>query len=128
MAKTILIAAADPNIHYLLQRYAETSGFHTVSVADGNGIWDSILQAQPDLIVLENELPEAPAWQVLRWLKDTPVTHDIPVVVYSYTEEDLCIPVEGVAYTLQKSMMYSDFLTALDRAGLHQDGGRAAFM
>ncbi len=61
MPKTILIAASDPNIIYLLQRYAEASGFQTVSAGQGKELLQVARQIHPDLIVLEIEIPETPA-------------------------------------------------------------------
>lgn len=118
MPKTILIAAADPNIIYLLQRYAEASGFQTVSAGRGKELQQVARQILPDLIVLEFELPEAPAKQALRRLKADPATRLIPVVVYSCYDEVSCSQAEGAASYLQKSVMYSDFLAALEQAGV----------
>ncbi len=61
MPKTILIAASDPNIIYLLQRYAEASGFQTVSAGQGEELLQVARQTHPDLIVLEIEIPETTA-------------------------------------------------------------------
>jgi len=118
MPKTILIVAADPNIIYLLQRYAEASGFQTVSAAHGKELQQVARQTHPDLIVLEIELPEAPARQALRRLKADPTTRSIPVVVYSCYDEVACSPADGAASYLQKSVMYGDFLAALEQAGV----------
>ncbi len=118
MPKTILIAAADPNIVYLLQRYAEASGFHAVSVGLSNDLQRTARQIRPDLIVLEVELPETPARQALSRLKSDPTTRSIPVGVYSCYDEVSYSPVDGAACYLQKSMMYGDFLAALEQAGV----------
>jgi CheY-like chemotaxis protein len=121
MPKTILIAAADPNIIYLLQRYAEASGFQVVSVGEENELQQLARQIQPELIVLEIELPEAPARQLLKRLKADPATCPIPVVVYSCYDEVSISAAEGAASYLQKSVMYSDFLAALEQAGVQSE-------
>jgi two-component system, cell cycle response regulator DivK len=121
MPKTILIAAADPNIIYLLQRYAEASGFQVVSADQSNELQQVAKKIRPELIVLEIELPEAPARQVLKRLKDDPTTSLIPVVVYSCYDEVSISSDEGAASYLQKSVMYSDFLAALEQAGVQAE-------
>ncbi len=118
MPKTILIAASDPNIIYLLQRYAEASGFQAVTADQGKDLLQVARQIQPDLIVLEIEIPETPAKRVLNRLKSDPMTSSIPVVVYSCYDEVVFTPAEGAVTCLQKSVMYGDFLAALEQAGV----------
>jgi two-component system cell cycle response regulator DivK len=118
MPKTILIAASDPNITYLLQRYAEASGFQTERASQGHDLQALVRRIHPDLIVLEIEIPEAPARQALRSLKADACTADIPVVVYSCFDEVNCSTADGAASCLQKSALYTDFLAALAQAGV----------
>jgi CheY-like chemotaxis protein len=118
MPKTILIAASDPNITYLLQRYAEASGYTAVRTGQGNEVLQAARFHHPDVIVLEIEPPEASARLTLDHLKNDPDTALIPVVVYSLFDEITCGPADGAASTLQKSAMYSDFLIALEQAGV----------
>ena len=121
MPKTILIAASDPNIIYLLQRYAETSGFQAVVAGQISDVKRLVLDTHPDLIVLEIEPPANPARQMLRRLKADPTTNPIPVVVYSCYDEITFTPLEGVTSCLQKTIMYSDFLAALEQAGVQPE-------
>ncbi len=121
MPKTILIAASDPNIIYLLQRYAEASGFQSQVAGQAKELLRLASSIHPDLIVLEIELLEAPAKQALRRLKTDPTTSLIPVVVYSCYDEIADSHLEGAASCLQKSMMYGDFLAALEQAGVQPD-------
>ena len=118
MPKTILIAASDPNITYLLQRYAEASGFQTVRANQDLDLQSLVMRILPDLIVLEIELPEEPARQALCRMKADPLTAVIPVVVYSCYDEVNLSTADGAASCLQKSAMYSDFLAALAQAGV----------
>ncbi len=118
MAKTIMIAANDPNLIYLLQRYAEESGFGTVKTGWGEDALILAQNAKPAVIILEIELPGTKGWEILRWLKAEPTTHNIPVVVYSWLDEEACSQVEGVAGYLQRSVLYDDFLAALKQAGV----------
>ncbi len=121
MPKIILIAASDPNIIYLLQRYAEASGFHSILAGQGKELHAQARRLRPDLIVLEIELPDALAKQALLHLKADPDTCGIPVVVYSCYDEISGATVEGAVSYLQKSVMYSDFLAALEQAGVRPD-------
>ncbi len=119
MTKTIMIAANDPNLIYLLQRYAEESGFRTIKTGWGEDVLDLAQKTKPAMIILEIELPGTKGWEILRWLKAEPATYNIPIVVYSWLDEEVCSQVEGVAGYLQKSVLYDDFLAALKHAGVH---------
>jgi CheY-like chemotaxis protein len=121
MPKTILIAATDPNIVYLLQRYAEESGFQAVRLGQEKELLRLAQKAQPVLIVLQIEPPEAVWRQTLRCLKSDPATGCIPVIAYSCFDEALGSPIEGVVGFLQKSVLYSDFVLALEQAGVAID-------
>jgi CheY-like chemotaxis protein len=122
MSKTILIAVTDPYIVYLLQRYAEESGFQVVRSSQEKELLQLIQQIQPVLIVLQIEPPEVVWRQVLQCLKSDPIIGRIPVIAYSCFDEGN--PIEGVAGFLQKSVLYSDFVLALEQAGVPVDRSR----
>jgi len=117
-SKTILIAATDPNIIYLLQRYAEASGFHTAHCGFGDCLIPLVKQVQPVLVVLQIEPPESIWQQSIKMLKADPVTEHVPIIAYSCVDEMFYRQVDGIASILQKSVLYSDFLIALKRAGV----------
>lgn len=119
MLQTILIAANDPNIIYLLRRYAEASGFDVVRCTFGEDLLNLARQIHPVLILLEIEPPESSWRPYLQRLKADELTKSIPVVVYSYLEEMASSPMDEIAGFLQKSVMYNDFITALNHAGVH---------
>ena len=117
-SKTILIAATDPNIIYLLQRYAEASGYHTAHCGFGDCLIPLARQVQPVLVVLQIEAPDSIWQQSLKLLKSDPVTERVPIIAYSCMDEVISCQVDGIAGILQKSVLYSDFLIALERAGV----------
>jgi CheY-like chemotaxis protein len=118
MLRTILIATNDPHMTYLLQRYAEECGFQAAKTSRGTDVLDVARQIAPALIIMETELPGAAGRDVLRWLKTEPSTRDIPVVFFSFWDDNVCDEVEGVAGYLQKSVMYDDFVRVLETAGV----------
>ena len=118
MLKTILIAASDPNIIYLLKRYSEESGFR---VERCNHEKDLLSQAQtihPVLIMLQIEPPEAHWRKLIRSLKTDPEICDIPLVAYSCFDDIIFDKVDEIAGVLEKSVMYNDFISVLKKAGV----------
>ena len=120
MSQTIMIGANDPNTAYLLQRYAEESGFQPIPVFQSNDILAAADRLKPTLIILDIALDPATAWQVVRRLHTDPATRNVPVVIYSCLEEPPEDWREGVDGYLLKSAMYDDFVAVLARAGSMQ--------
>jgi len=116
-----MIAVNDPNIHYLLQRYAEESGFGTVRATLNDDVLALAQQSKPVLIILELGCPEDAGQNILHALKTCTATRDIPVVAYSCLDEGIGDNSEDVAGILQ-SVMYADFITALENAGVRSQG------
>ncbi|RPI90403.1 MAG: hypothetical protein EHM40_18470 [Chloroflexi bacterium] len=127
MSKAILISATDPNIVYLLQRYAEESGFLAVRSGSEEELLQLAQQVQPVLIVLQIEPPEAVWRQSLQYLKSDLATGQIPVVAYSCFEDVFSSPIDGIACFLQKSVLYSDFVSVLEQAGVPVDRSKQNF-
>ncbi len=116
MPQTILIGTIDPNITYLLQRYAEESGFDTAHVSQSSDVFALAFRLQPALLILDVELLEQADREVLRRLKGAAATRDIPIIIYSYLDEppeDWRARVDGY---LPKSVLYDDFVGVLKRA------------
>lgn len=119
MTEAILIAATDLNIVYLLQRYAEESGFQAVCSSQEKELLQLAQQIQPVLIVLQIEPPESAWKQALQVLKSDSVIGRIPVIAYSCIDESG--PIEGIAGFLQKSVLYSDFVLTLEQVKVPVD-------
>ncbi|MDH7487138.1 MAG: hypothetical protein QHJ81_12785 [Anaerolineae bacterium] len=119
MTKTIIIAVHDPNILYLLQRYAEESGFWAVSALGGKDVL-AMLACQPDpaLLILDVELPGLTSPEIWHSLKAEAATRHIPVVFYSSLDEPGEEWHDGVSAYLPNPVMYDDFVATLKRAGI----------
>jgi hypothetical protein len=63
-----------------------------------------------------SKFPKLLARKALNRLKSDPATSGIPVVVYSCMTK--FFTADGAVTCLQKSVMYGDFLAALDQAGV----------
>lgn len=118
MTRTVIIAVSDPNIRYLLQRYAEESGFQVVSASRSKDVLALLAQqVNPALIILDAEWSGTgqKAWRGLR--AEAAIRH-IPIVVYSCLDDPADEWHENVDGCLPKSVMYDDFVATLKRAGV----------
>ena len=121
MPRTIMIGTKDPNITYLLQRYAEESGFQTSQICPDQDVLVMAHDLQPALIILDHESSDMLNDEIVQRLKHEPTTHNIPVVMYSYLDEspsDAHVDVDGY---LPKAVLYNDFVAVLERVGLDQE-------
>ncbi len=116
MSQTIMIGANDPNITYLLQRYAEESGFQTAHVRQSKDMLELAHRLQPALIILDISLDEMTDREVLRQLRAEPATRHIPIVIYSCLDEPPEDWTQSADGYLFKSVMYDDFVAVLKRA------------
>ncbi len=71
-------------------------------------------QIQPALIVLEVDSPRTAGKAVLRQLRANQSTCNIPVIAYISSAEGAEEPLEGFSVCLHESLMYDDFLAALE--------------
>ncbi len=118
MPQTILIVASDPNIIYLLLRYAEASGFEAMTTRQQQDIGAVVQKTRPAVIILEDDFPGTLYRAAFDHLKSVPATKTIPVILYSCLDATADERVKGASGFLRQSVTYEDFLGALEQAGV----------
>jgi CheY-like chemotaxis protein len=82
MPKILYVEDNEDNI-YMLVRRLERQGFEVVVARDGAQGVALARSEQPDLIVMDLNMPVLDGWQATRQLKGTPETEAIPVIALS---------------------------------------------
>lgn len=86
----ILILDDDPPSRELAQAVFETAGYTVLSAEDGVGLLERVKAEQPDLILMDLQLPYIDGLTLLRQLKADDETRQIPVVMATaYTLSEL---------------------------------------
>src|ERR1700735_4353676 len=80
MAKTVLIVEDNELNMKLFHDLLEAHGYHTVGTRNGIEALDLARKHQPDLILMDIQLPEVSGLEVTKWLKDDQDLRPIPVV------------------------------------------------
>jgi two-component system, cell cycle response regulator DivK len=80
MEKTVLIVEDNELNMKLFQDLLEAHGYRTVGTRNGIETLDLARRHQPDLILMDIQLPEVSGLEVTKWLKDDPDLKSIPVV------------------------------------------------
>ncbi len=88
MSTRILIVEDNQNNLYLMEYLLQHSGYTTLSALDGQQGLDAAQREQPDLILMDIQMPKMDGFELTRLLKENPATCEIPVVgVSSYATE-----------------------------------------
>jgi len=79
----IVLAEDDPDQAHLNKLVLETAGHHVEVAADGAEALEAVRRTEPDLLILDMQMPDGDGVQVLEELRSEPATADQPVIVMS---------------------------------------------
>jgi CheY-like chemotaxis protein len=82
-AKRILICDDDPGILDMLELILDETGHQIIPEANSLNVRALMEREKPDLVVLDLWMPMLSGDQVLRVIRENPVTREIPVIVIS---------------------------------------------
>ena len=71
----------DDSIRELMVYALRASGYSVMGIADGALLWKAMSQAKPELILLDIMLPDEDGISILKKLRESPDTWDIPVIM-----------------------------------------------
>jgi CheY-like chemotaxis protein len=121
--QTCLCVELDPDFFYLIRSYAERSGLNAVQISHAGDVFSAIRNEHPAVVFLEPEhSPERGAWDVLRQIKASPETAAIPVIIFSWLNEEEKAAQAGANIYVRKPVMYMDFMDALVVVGIRHSG------
>jgi two-component system cell cycle response regulator DivK len=83
VTKVLYIEDNDDNIYMLKMRLELLGDFDVLAAQDGQKGCEMAATEQPDLILMDLEMPVVDGWEATRRLKGNPQTRDIPVIVLS---------------------------------------------
>lgn len=77
----ILVVDDEPDIRLMCRVNLELEGYEVLEAPDGDAAVALVTQVVPDLVVLDVMIPGRDGWQVLEWLKGSPRTMNVPVIM-----------------------------------------------
>ena len=117
--QTCMCVELDSDFYYLIQKYAERSGLSALLVSRGAEALPLAKKVRPSLICLELDQGAATgAWEVLAHLKSDSETAGIPVILFSWLDQEEQALKAGANVYVNKPVMYVDFIHALEEAGI----------
>ncbi len=115
---TILIADDDPAILELVRLALETQGYQVLTASSGVETVRTTLTHKPDLIILDILMPEMDGYEVMRLLKSSEETNNIPIIVltaYASEAGALVSWMEGADGYLAKPFNPDELLMLVER-------------
>jgi two-component system, cell cycle response regulator DivK len=95
----------------------EASGYETLQCVDGAKAVGLALDARPDLIIMDIQLPEVSGLDITRWLKDDERTANIPVLAvtaFAMRTDEMLVREAGCEGYLSKPIQVRSFLKTVD--------------
>jgi CheY-like chemotaxis protein len=83
--KTILIVDDEEGFQTVLEIVLRRAGYQTLLARNGREGLEMIYEYHPDLVILDNHMPEMTGSEVCRRIKGDPSTRDVRAVMYSVT-------------------------------------------
>jgi CheY-like chemotaxis protein len=80
MTKLLYVEDNDDNVYMLKMRLELLGDFEVLSAEDGERGCELAAREQPDLILMDLEMPVIDGWEATRRLKGNPQTRAIPIV------------------------------------------------
>jgi CheY-like chemotaxis protein len=109
----------DSDFYYLIQKYAERSGLAALLVSQAAEALQLTKKVRPVVVCLELEQgADRTTWEVLAALKSDSETAGIPVILFSWLDEEDQALKAGANVYVKKPVMYVDFSESLAEAGI----------
>lgn len=83
MGKQILIVDDKSDLLHLMRRVLEDEQYQVAILQNGKDAFATVKATLPDLLILDLVLGNISGKEVLKQLKDDPVTAEIPVILYT---------------------------------------------
>jgi CheY-like chemotaxis protein len=83
MTKVLYVEDNDDNIYMLKMRLELLGDFEVLTAEDGEKGCAVAAAEQPDIILMDLEMPVVDGWEATRRLRGNPQTRDIPIIALS---------------------------------------------
>jgi two-component system cell cycle response regulator DivK len=116
--KRVLIVEDNPLNMKLLRDVLEAFGYETITTGEGMEGVTLACEQQPDLILMDLQLPDISGYDAVRRLKDHPPTRGIPVVAvtaFAMSGDERKALMSGCDAYLPKPISLRDFIETVER-------------
>lgn len=119
MAKRILLTENNQQLAFAIAERLRHQGFDVVQAVDGAAALRAIAEEVPDLLLLELKLPGLHGIELIKKLRQSPRTKDLPIVVLTgfYKGEKFrnATMAHGINHYLEKPLKASQLISAISQ-------------
>ena len=83
MTKILYVEDNDDNVYMLKMRLELLGDYEVLAAENGEKGCEMAATEQPDLVLMDLEMPVVDGWEATRRLRDNPQTCDIPIIALS---------------------------------------------
>ena len=115
--KTVLNVEDNPLNMRLFTDLLEVSDYSVLQCVDGSTVHKQAVSEQPDLIIMDIQLPQASGLDITRWLKDDERTKHIPVLAvtaFAMRTDEERVRDAGCEGYLSKPIQIKSFIKMVD--------------
>jgi twitching motility two-component system response regulator PilH len=85
---TILIVDDSATVREMVSGILKKGGLNVIEAINGTEAQDKIQAQVPDLVVTDIVMPEMNGYELCRWIKNNPISKDVPVIMCTSKGED----------------------------------------
>jgi two-component system alkaline phosphatase synthesis response regulator PhoP len=119
MNKRIVLIEDDLFLNKIFKKRFEEAGFEVHEMSEGVEVPQKIIELKPELVILDLILPGQTGFQILKQLKDSPNTKDIPVVIASNLKQqsdiDKVMELGAADYVVKSDVPFEEFLSVVQK-------------
>lgn len=117
VANTIWIVDDEPLIRTAISAVLDDLGYVTKDFENAEALYTSLVEGteQPDLLLLDQMLPDEDGAQIVRSLRERPQYRDIPVIFVTAVSDDEADRLGDLAPVIRKPFDFRDLVSAVER-------------
>jgi two-component system response regulator (stage 0 sporulation protein F) len=113
--RTVLIADDEEGNRILLTFILEQEGWEVSEARNGKEALEKVFKEQPDLLILDNRMPELTGVEVYQYLQEHGIKLAVVMVTSHLNLKELALSL-GLLYYLEKPFDIPDFLKIIESA------------
>lgn len=111
----VLIADDDEDSRLLLSLILQEEGWEVFEAKDGKEVLEKMNDKVPDILILDNRMPELSGTEVFQLLQEKKI--NLPIILMTaYSEVDTLASSLGISYFLAKPFNFSELFNLMDLA------------
>jgi DNA-binding response OmpR family regulator len=117
MAHQVWVVDDEPHIRTAMIAVVGELGHETRGFGDAEELYTALVEegVTPDLLILDQRLPDENGSTIVHSLRERPQYRDIPVIFVTAIDDEEANRLEAIAPVVRKPFDFADFVAAVER-------------